>query len=390
MIINGDSKIELKKIADNSIDCIITDPPYGLGFMGKDWDKTLPDKEIFSECLRVLKAGGFACIMSAPRTDLYWRMCQMLEIVGFRVDFTPIIWAFATGFPKALNIGKLNKKFEGAYGGFQPKPAVEMIIVAMKPMTEKTFLAQAMENNKGISWLDDCRIPYGENEEPYEQKIRGKEFTTFKELNYGFKKDGVIGLNNEEGRFPANLLVSDNSIDTGKITKSEGGKTTRDTAHFNNSTFKMQGYGDEGDFSRYFDLDKWFEVQFIITPKASRTEKEKGLDEFNYKKGGSMNMDYTGHGNLRNKMYKNNHPTVKPIKLFSYLITMFTRKGDIVLDPFMGSGTTGCACAITDREFIGIELNKDYFNIAKARIDYYKKENENLFTGMKGGEKNAK
>jgi len=105
-LIKGDSIDELKKLKDNSVDLLCTDPPYGYGFMGKSWDKMLPPKEIFEESLRVLKPGSFAFVMSAPRSDVQFRMAQMLEDVGFEIGYTPIYWTYATGFPKAMNIGK--------------------------------------------------------------------------------------------------------------------------------------------------------------------------------------------------------------------------------------------------------------------------------------------
>ena len=173
---------------DNSVDSVVTDPPYGYSFMGKDWDKALPSIDIWKESVRVLKPGGFAFIMSAPRSDVHSRMCLMLEEAGFRIDFTPIAWTYATGFPKAMNIGKAvdkrlgverevvgkekidigmqsgtmhsgrptnvverdktvstsdkAKQLDGSYGGFQPKPAWENIIVCMKPISEKTYIDQ--------------------------------------------------------------------------------------------------------------------------------------------------------------------------------------------------------------------------------------------------------
>ena len=210
-LINGDCLEELKKLDDNSVDLLCTDPPYGYSFMGRDWDKTLPPKEIFEECFRVLKPGSMAFVMSAPRSDVQYRMAEMLEKVGFRIDYTPIYWTYASGFPKAMNMGKmLDKKYgnkreeveeehwgrknrskeysanvftgdrindetsdkrtiskgsselEGSYGGFQPKPAVEVVLVAMKPIEEKGLMAQAEKNGKAVSWFDDCRIPFDE------------------------------------------------------------------------------------------------------------------------------------------------------------------------------------------------------------------------------------
>ena len=187
----------LKQIPDNSIDCIITDPPYGYSFMGKDWDKAVPSVEVWKECLRVLKFGAFMFVMSAPRQDVLSQMIVRLEQAGFDVGFTSIYWTYASGFPKACNISKMaDKKFgketnnipityrkfeditsnkysrkddkttstkqlykhisqteqakqlDGSYGGFQPKPAVEVIIVCMKPLSEKTYVEQALKNGK--------------------------------------------------------------------------------------------------------------------------------------------------------------------------------------------------------------------------------------------------
>ena len=109
-IIQGDSLKVLKKLEDESVDMICTDPPYGYSFMAKDWDKAVPSVKIWKECLRVLKPGGFCFVMSAPRTDVQSQMAVRLEGAGFDIGFTPIYWTYATGFPKASNVGKLVDK----------------------------------------------------------------------------------------------------------------------------------------------------------------------------------------------------------------------------------------------------------------------------------------
>jgi site-specific DNA-methyltransferase (adenine-specific) len=420
-LVKGDSLQELKKYDDNSVDLLCTDPPYGYGFMGRDWDKVLPDIGIFEECFRVLKPGSMAFVMSAPRSDVQYRMAEMLERVGFRIDYTPIYWTYATGFPKAMNIGKMidkrdgndrevisvdvgsspdfrdvgkkskeaigidklsygqvqnaerkvneitkgSSELEGSYAGFQPKPAVEVVIVAMKPIDKKGYLEQAEDNQKGVTWFDDCRIPFEESDTPKggygamdigigkpgeTQDYRSKDYQKYVEKQKSFKNAKSIGktikgnehflggdikqLNPAEnyqdtaeaspmGRFPANMLVSDEVLD---------------------------------DYSRYFSLDSWFQknleslpepVQqtfpFMIVPKASRSEKDNGL-------------------------YRNIHPTVKPLTLMSYLVTLGSRKDDMVLDPFMGSGTTPLACVSLERNYIGIDNEEEYYEIAKARV----------------------
>ena len=437
MLIHGDSLVELVKLADNSVDLIVTDPPYGYSFMGKEWDKALPDKRIWKECLRVLKHGGFAYIMSAPRQDVLARMMIDLEDSGFNTDFTSMYWAYATGFPKAMNVGKAvdkklgverevigtgksgetrqvynaaehpesfggkyditkpatdkAKELNGSYAGFQPKPAVEVIIVCMKPLSEKGYVDQAMKDGKGVSWFDDCRIPTGDSDK-YDLEKRGvskahgiqKDESFLDEIHDHDIKHGIV----EKGRFPANLLVSDNAVDNGIITKSPSGTTKRnprkaqvftgDNCGFKSENLTESGKGDSGSFSRYYDIDKWYESQFIISPKASKSEKNKGCEDFEEKfqanaefrpnhledaKNGSSGKP---HG--RYTATKNNHPTVKPLKLMSYLITLGSREGDVVLDPFMGSGTTPLAAKNMKRKYIGIEREEEYFKICCARV----------------------
>ena len=409
-LVNGDSIDELKKLKDNSVDLLCTDPPYGYGFMGKDWDKTLPPKEIFEESLRVLKPGGFAFVMSAPRSDVQYRMVQMLEEVGFQIGFTPIYWTYATGFPKAMNIQKAAakrgdidkaKELDGSYAGYQPKPAIEVVIVAMKPLEQKGYLDQALDNQKGITWLDDCRIPFG--------GMSDKE---------KFDKDNVAGQMNFDGRYEK---------DSGKMYEGGWDKPMRNTTNRKpreeNTLFKSSGFKNddndtnaeasplgrfaanllvsddilEKDFSRYYNLDAWWEdrvkklpeeVQrtfpFLIVPKASKSEKNMGLDKLEKKlpdtndfknlPSARSNTINTSSGKPRNVLPSQNiHPTVKPLKLMSYLVTLGSRKNDVVLDPFMGSGTTPMACVTLSRNYIGIEREAEYFKIAQARVNKLEK-----------------
>jgi len=371
-LILGDSEIKLKDIPDNTIDLVVSDPPYQLdsvknisgksksakGFMGKDWD-VLPPVSLWMEVLRTMKPGAFAFLMMTPRQDSLSKCIVDLSDAGFNTGFTSLYWTYAQGFPKAHNISKsidkklkkkpidtgipdLNRKgrykgiggfdgvykdnatnkrdanitapasdqakqFEGSYGGYQPKPAVEVIIVVQKPPTEPTQVGQALSNAKGITWLDDCRIPY--NDEEYNKRLKEGPPEVVKVLEK---------LKRTQGRFPANLLVSDDILNN---------------------------------YSRFFSLDAWAErnLPFLIVPKASKSEKSKGLET------------------------KNTHATVKPIKLLSYLITMGSRPGDVVLDPFMGSGSTGCAAVLLGRDFVGIEKDENSFGISKTRISYWER-----------------
>ncbi len=509
MFIRGDSKEVLRHLPDNFVDLIVTDPPYGISFMGKDWDKALPDKEILKECFRVLKEGKLAFVMCSPRQDVLSRMIISLEDAGFKTGYTSIYWTYASGFPKAANISKLIdkrngairevKKMEGAYVGFQPKPAVEIILVVSK--------------GKTLTWLDDCRIPY-QSEDDYNSTKNGTDafmrstpdgFREYTESIGYDKRINPLGKSNnttQKGRFPANLLVSDDVLNDGVERKTglreSGQKKSFSTISDHKWGFRgtKEGFkipytsdGDSGSYSRYFDLDKWYSTYpFIITPKASKSERNEGcesnatvkllspeIDEIVRCKEGltvvvqllrkvtsdmavlSFNIDESGEnilvqfpkdsisiisteinritelktynllmhslineytqdvnslmvngGNhvanvdntnkpiqittkketelwlgVKNAVFKmlqkinekgnwqdftNRHATVKPIKLMSYLITLGSRENDLVLDPFVGSGTTYKAALQTHRRCIGIEINPEYIEIAKARV----------------------
>jgi site-specific DNA-methyltransferase (adenine-specific) len=477
-ILHGDSLDLLKDLDDNSVDNIVTDPPYGYSFMGKDWDKALPSIDIWKECVRVLKPGAFAFVMSAPRSDVHSRMCLMLEEAGFRIDFTPIAWTYATGFPKAMNIGKAvdkrlgaereitgqyggcgiksgggskrlgaspnytdtaftgerkdipvtdeAKALDGSYAGYQPKPAWENVIVCMKPLSEKSYVNQAMKNQKGVTWLDDCRVPFADPNVEDKRLIEGG--TSFlggdmKVLNPSetYQKPtkrkprpddstwATSGFDNESneraeaspmGRFPANLLVQDDVLNDGNTTKSTGGRIEKKTGwgKFGGGTKEVikgqPGKGDEGSFSRYYDLDAWWEERikelplnvqatypFLIVPKASKSEKNKGCDGLEEKQkifNGQSSEPSEDMKGVEKKFTtlpsKNFHPTVKPISLMSYLVTLGSREDELVLDPFVGSGTTCIAAKLLNRKYIGMEMDSDYVVIAQTRIEAHEPE----------------
>ena len=229
----GDCLDVLDEIPANSIDLFCSDPPYRVGILGQGWDQKAQDfTPIWRKVLRVLKPGAFAYILSSPRQDCWWRTVGELSLAGFKIDFSPFFWTYATGYPKAHNMGKALKKksqadprFEGAYAGCQPKPAVEVILVAMKPLTEKTYEAQAKANGHGVTWLDDCRIPYGAQSDFDACDKKQKSFHGAKTIGT-MTKGNTTFLNgpikvlapkaSQGGRFPANLLVSDDILDNGK------------------------------------------------------------------------------------------------------------------------------------------------------------------------------
>jgi len=331
----------LPRIKSESIDSVITDPPYGISFLNKSWDKALPDKEVWKECLRVLKPGAFIAVMSIPRSDCLWRIMRDLEETGFQINYSSILHLFKMGMPKIYNVGKKSNKEElkGAYTAGSLKPAGEFIIVGMKPIEEKTFQKQAEENQKGILWLDDVRIPH--NEKKIVTKRKPMEGQVWNDKTCGYKRGNEqIASPDERGRFPANILVSDKVIDAYK----------------------------------YFDLDEWYKINVLDIPKVSKSEKNKGCEELPCKEGLEKHFETMPDLRMDHKQNRfpnqNFHPTVKPISLMSYLITMFTREGDWVLDPFVGSGTTGIAAMKLKRNAILIENDESYKDIIFARLKY--------------------
>jgi len=390
----------MKQLDGNSIDQIVTDPDYGYDFMGKgkEWGG-LPPVEHFIGMNRVLKPGRFAFIFSAPRIDVLSEMGYRLKKAGFITAFSPIVWTYATGLTKAMNISKyINKtpftnrikEFQGSYAGFQPSPAVEIVIVCMKPLEKKTYWEQALKNRKGITHLDDCRIPVDPKKDDLLRPTKRKErqMPTWREGS-GFKAEGNLYSGaNPKGRFPSNLLVSNNVL----------GK----------------------EFSRYNSLDLWYEhkilqnvkklpksVQktfpFMIVQKAQKNEKWfwckicKIAEHNNYEKNHNFHLFHCHtcnyeFGRKEKKTHKEHktssniiyHITQKPRKIIAYLITLGSRPGDVVLDPYMGTGTTPEQSEQLRRRYIAFEIDPISFAIASARMQPTKQQkNLDFFFGGK-------
>jgi len=715
---NKDCK-DMSELPDNSVDLVVTDPPYGYSFMGKDWDKAVIPVDIWKECFRVLKSGAFAFVMCSPRQDCLGKMICNLSDAGFETGFTSLYWAYASGFPKAQNIGKavdkkrvgdkfwelrqylksciaqsgltqtqikqhlgypLNsgvighwigqsqpctpsgkdwqklkeilslddrydglifeaereivgkaecgdparwyaggisskleyditapatpqaKALDGSYGGFQPKPALEcilcaqkpltleaecsiitsqalklleviiectdvntvvkntlgdmasivqehvtvksiegaraqigkvggqyeltamlesilakmekdialmhwntgllwksilvevlnqmskftismateliielktlnslifaniqenttiqektqqsglrlnvgivesilasvltkllslnhttvptnatlnmhtakqdipvkdagknllqtipsgntahlnatgnidtrVILVVMKPLSEKTFVDQALKNRHGITWLDDGRIPLQGIEEHKTEAKSGLG----KAIYGGYQNEplelSALPRYNNKGRFPANLLVSNDVLNDGREHTSGAMNSIAKQAQYNTygQMYERQVVNapSSGSFSRFFDLDKWFKTfPFFIVPKASKGEKNKGCENLptQLKLNPMRSANGTGEKNFEGGFpdvpMKNYHSTVKPLKLMSYLITLGSREGDTILDNFVGSGTTLLAAKLTGRKAKGYEIKREYCEISMAR-----------------------
>lgn len=337
MIIDGDCLDVMKTMEDNIISCIVTDPPYGLGFMGKQWDAGLPHAEIWKEALRVVKPGGHILAFGGTRT--YHRLTCAIEDAGWEIRDC-IMWIYGSGFPKSHNHFGL----EGY--GTALKPAHEPIVMAMKPC-DGTFAQNAEKWGQAGINIDGCRI------ETNESTLRPNG-TRGGQYSGGFDGTGIGG--SKTGRWPANVIFDE---EAGKVLDEQGGFSRSSNSKRNNnpSENKCMSGANTGHIS-FGHRDSGGASRFFYCAKASSSER--GDD--------------------------NNHPTVKPLKLMEYLITLvMPPKDGVLLDPFAGSGTTILAAKRLGVNAIGIEKSEEYSKIARARLESCVKEVKedelDLFTG---------
>ena len=419
MIIQGDCLEKLKDLEDNSVDSIITDPPYELGFMGKSWDNSgiAYNVDMWKECLRVLKPGGHLLSFGGTRT--YHRMAVAIEDAGFEVR-DMIEWVYGSGFPKSQNIALMIDKKEGyqgqrGIGGFNVggkgeqenrkaklhigsttdgskkkayteyksenaikfgglgtalKPAHEPICMARKPLAEKTVAENVLKYGTGGINIDESRV---------EGKLDG-------DPNRFAKTDGGWGVAEfheapvvrNNGRFPANLIhdnseeVRDCFPDLGRSSKL--GNNCKSTGGWSTG-LKMSEKGKTNDYSDSGNASRFFK-SIIYQAKASKSERNKGCEGLEEKAkvfNGQSDKPSEDMKDVEKRFTTqpkaNNHPTVKPIALMEYLIKMVTPKGGIVLDPFAGSGSTLVAAKQNGFQYIGIELTEEYIPIIEARLE---------------------
>ena len=302
---------------DCSIDAVVTDPPYGLSFMGKKWDYDVPSTEIWAECLRVLKPGGYLLAFAGTRTQ--HRMAVRIEDAGFEIR-DMLAWMYGSGFPKSHNL-------DGEYHGWGTalKPAMEPITMARKPF-KATVAQNVQEWGTGAINIDGCRI----EAEPI-AKVQGNAISG--------RSGGLMGKHVERndwfpstlGRFPANVM-HDGSEDV------------------------LEGMGEAS--------------RFFYCPKTSKADRDHGCDAMEakqYSHDGREARTETAY-QRNDSQARNNHPTVKPTELMRYLCRLVTPNGGVVLDPFTGSGSTGRGAILEGFRFIGCEMDDDYIKIAEARI----------------------
>jgi DNA modification methylase len=396
-LLHGDCLEQMKTLEDNSVDAIVSDPPYGISFMSKKWDYDVPSVEVWKEAMRVLKPGGHALIACGTRTQ--HRMVVNIEDAGFEIRDV-VSWIYGSGFPKSLNVSKAIDKAagaerevvgtetrpsgrsfaEGASGfakgeinitapatdeakqwdgwGTALKPSVEFFTLCRKPLSESTVAKNVLKWGTGGINIDGCRVE-GEPWKAHEATgLADKKFFTSGDAKVIQKEPHA------QGRFPANLIHdgSQEVLDLFPETKpSRVGKPrgTKKKGLFANSEFNKVGqeHNDSGSAARFF-----------YCPKASKKDRNEGCEEINAKSNMRVNAPRCDEESKTQTKHGNNHPTVKPTALMAYLCRLITPTGGVVLDPYMGSGSTGKAAVREGFSFVGIELDLDYYEICKARV----------------------
>ena len=411
-IIHGDCLEELKKLEDNSVDAVITDPPYGLsntkpaqvadvlkawvtgdtvsvpakrgGFMGADWDSFVPPPAVWEECMRALKPGGHMAVFAGARTqDL---MGLSIRLAGFEIRDT-LGWVYGSGFPKSMDISKAIDKNLGAQresvlvptkkgneknpggiagegrGGYRDisdpatsdaqrwdgwgtalKPAIEPIILARKPL-DGTVANNVLAHGVGGLNIDACRVQTDDNTARTCNGVGNS--SSFDMAASGERR---VNGGSPAGRFPANVLLDEHAAkemdkQSGVSVSKAGG---RSGTHFSAGNEGVPtpdrprgGHNDSGGASRFFPVFKY---------QAKAPKKERPVI-------------------VREDGSKIQHPTVKPLKLMEWLVTLITPEGGTVLDPFAGTGTT--LQAATNKGFnpIGIEADADYIQLIHQRME---------------------
>lgn len=370
-IITGDCLEVMKSFPDNHFSAIVTDPPYGLSFMGKGWDHAVPGIAYWESCLRCLKPGGFLLAMGGTRTN--HRLASAIENAGFGIRDT-VMWLYGSGFPKSYN----HFGIEGY--GTALKPAFEPIIMAMKPC-DGTFAQNAAKWGQAGINIDGCLI-----------RSKAKSFIDNRDQkkSYVYGKYNPSNYDGSKGRWPSNVILDEEAARMlDEQTKGTRAEKASCIGQKNNGT-AFWGHGKPCDVKdRGYYADYGGASRFFYCAKTSSRERNEGLEEFPEKEGGIKNSAGRGYSETdpnRPVITKNNHPTVKPLKLMEYLIRLvMPPKDGLLLDPFAGSGSTIVAAKRLGFEAIGIEKCEEYAEIARARVAHasLKKESEQMTMDLK-------
>lgn len=417
MIHHGDLFDVLPTIASDSIDACCTDPPYGIGFMGREWDTFTPNRvaavaerlrrknteykvseayptkasktdrqkggapleydysvrglvgfqqwtETWArEVFRVLKPGAYILVCGAPRS--YHRMACGLEDAGFVIR-DKFSWLFGSGFPKNYNLG------EGK--GTALKPAHEPIALAWKPFKGSIRACHETHGTAALN-INACRIGAGAGGHRGDEPSAKRRYSEQGGTNFAMQPGPRGG--SELGRWPANVILDEEAA---ALLDKQSGELVSGANPTSQGTDKFRGiYGSfegQAEVTPARGLDVGGASRFYYVAKPSREERDSGCYDLTAITGGEATQRKDGSAGLNNPRAgagrtggaRNIHPTVKPIELMRWLVRLVTPPGGTVLDPFTGSGTTGMACVYEQREFIGIEREAEYVEIAKRRI----------------------
>ena len=326
----GDCLDVMRSMPDACVDAVVTDPPYGLAFMGKQWDHGVPGVDFWTEALRVAKPGAHILAFGGTRT--FHRLACAIEDAGWQIKDC-LSWLYGSGFPKHKTL---------------LKPAWEPVVMAAKA-------------GRRVVNVEECRI--AANGRP---AIVGGNGDGRNVYGHGMHGSRFIGTTNL-GRWPANVCLDEEAA---AVLDEQSGEVKGAT-----STGKRAGTGYGKGFGAVAQAPSYADSggasRFFYVAKASRSEREAGLREFPLRECGQQ------HGTIQNTpnpAQRNHHPTVKPVALMRWLVRLVTPPDGVALDPFMGSGTTGVACVREGRSFIGIEREPEYHAIAEARIAHARGE----------------
>ena len=420
-IYHGDRLNVLRSIPNCSVDSVVTDPPYGLRFMNKRWDCDVPPVEVWQECLRVLKPGGYLLSFSGTRTQ--HRMAVRIEDAGFEIR-DMIAWVYGSGFPKSLDvskaidkaagesreiIGEIPDRWTGKGNSFnfstdRPqskisitgnpatdtakqwqgwgtalKPALEPITVARKPLIG-TVAENVVTHGTGAINVDGCRVGIDASDNDYRKNCsgdRGHEGTRNKSET-GFTSIRTGGGSSSFGRWPANL-IHDGSDEVLSCFPQSSGQQGDVTGSEPSHTGTANCYGEYGRVPAMKRGDSGSAARFFYCSKASNKDRNDGMDGAEDKVLARSNqaqaeasrgsaVDKSSGAYNKPRIRKNNHPTVKPTDLMRYLCRLVTPPGGIVIDPHMGSGSTGRGAILEGFRFIGIDNEFPYCEIAIRRI----------------------
>ena len=457
----GDCLPHLRALPDASIDAIVTDPPAGIAFMAKAWDRDKGGRdqwiawlaEIMRECLRVLKPGGYAVVWALPRTS-HWT-ATAIEDAGFEIR-DKSYHLFGSGFPKSLSVSKEIDRIDGAsaarevvstytaggnagvstadkggtYGvgvgtappvelavtrgasersrawdgwGTALKPAAEEWILARKPL-ESTVAANVLKHCTGALNIDGCRVATDWNEPDRPESWKRSGHTADADAEKIAAPPGQGIECHPGGRWPSNVVfshsvgcgdecaedcpVAELGLQSGILRSGDiqgdcwaGGDSVSVAMGRKRAQLRRESiHADTGTAARFFHC-------FRYEAKPSTSERDAGLDGFATKSGAELTGSKEGQARLasprsgagRGGGRKNIHPTVKGLDHMRYLCRLVCRRGGIVLDPFAGSGSTGCAAAMERMRFVGFEMEAEHAEIARARIAYWEPRQAELF-----------